>query len=283
MKLKRTRRKKKGSIAAAPVDLEDRVVADIRCIACGASLQGHPVSEPCASCGHPCSDSVYGDYLIYADQSEIDRLDDAARLLVYSSVVLGLVVTGAVLATVLAAASVEEAIRRGADTLFAGVLVFTVIAVTGIVLLTRRGSVAYYEAKYFHQRTLIKAALVVATVLAALCVAAYYLPQPVEVGLLVAWATVPAILFLRGLGRLMRRVPNVKLASLSRALAVGVAAVGLLTFLFKLVQPLGVNADEWEGPLLALRVVTSLGWIGLGVASFRLLGLIRRNLRAIRR
>ncbi len=269
-------------LAPSPVDLEDRIVADLRCIKCGIRLQGTSVNGFCPQCGHPCSDSVYGDYLIYSDRAEIERLDEAARVVIYGGVVLGTIIAVAMLSMVTYSANMIDAVRRGFDTLWAGVLVSPVMSTTGMVLLTRRYSVAYYEAKYFHQRVLLRAGAWLAGILIALCVAAYHLPAEFQVLLLAAWATLPSAAFMRGLVRLMRRVPNVKLATYAQVLCAGIWVTGLLSLLFNWLRPMAQNRADWEGPLIALQMVVSIGWLALAIAAFRLLLAIHRNLLAIR-
>jgi hypothetical protein len=270
-------------LAPSPVDLEDRVVADLRCIKCGASLRGQSVNALCPHCGHPCSDSVYGDYLIYSDRAEVDRLDEAAHVVIYGGMLLGVIIAIAMLCMVVYSENVVEAIRRGFDTLWAGVLVSPVIATTGMVLLTRRYSIAYYEAKYFNQRFMIRAGIWAGLVVILACVAAYFRARDFQVVLLAAWATVPSAAFMRGLARLMRRVPNVKLAGFAQVLGGGIWVTGVLSLLFNWLRPLAVEQADWEAPLLALQVLVSCGWLVLGLAGLRLLMVIHRNFLAIRR
>jgi hypothetical protein len=270
-------------LAPSPVDLEDRVVADLRCIKCGISLRGQSVNALCQQCGHPCSDSVYGDYLIYSDRTEIDRLDEAARVIIYGGVLLGVIITVAMLCMIASSQSTVEAIRRGFDTLWAGVLLSPVIATTGMVLLTRRYSIAYYEAKYFHRSFFIRAGIWLALALTLAGVAAYFRARDFQVLLLAAWATLPSAAFMKGLARLMRRVPNVKLAGIAQVLASGIWVTGVLSLLFNWLRPLAVARSDWEAPLLSLQVLVSCGWLALGIAGLRLLMVVHRNFQAIRR
>ncbi len=269
--------------ASAPVDLDDHVVADLRCIRCGMSIQGLSVGGPCTHCGHPCSDSVYGDYLIYSDRAEVERLEEAARLVQYGGMVAGLIMVAAVVGMVVRAGDAVEAIRGAWDGVYAGVMVFPLIGTMGMVLLTRRYSVAYYEAKYFHQRVLIRAGLVVGLVLVALGVAAYYLPRTLQVVLLCAWATLPVVAFLRGVVRLMRRVPNLALAGRAGALGAAVWAAGLLMLLSEVLRPHCPQNADWEAALIALQAFLAAGWIALGAGIYHLLVVIRRGFRQINR
>jgi len=270
-------------LAPSPVDLDDRVVAELHCIKCGTLLRGEFASGSCPQCGHPCSDSVYGDYLIYSGRAEVDRLDEAARVVIYGGMLLGVIIAIAMLFMVTSSQNVIEAIRRGFDTLWAGVLLSPVIATTGMVLLTRRYSMAYYEAKYFHRRFLIRAGICAGLVLLLAGVAAYFRARDFQVLLLAGWATLPSAAFMRGLARLMRRVPNVKLASFAQALSAIIWVTGVLSLLFNWLRPLGAESADWEAPLLSLQMLVSCGWIGLGIASLRLMMTVHRNFLAIRR
>jgi len=266
----------------SPVDIENRIIANIRCVECGTPLRGILVDSPCPQCGHPASDSVWGDYLIYADRARLDRLDEGARIVLYAGVATGVLVGVATIGMVVAAATAEDAIRRAFDTILAGLLVYPVIAITGIMLLTRRYSVAYYEARYFHARTLARAGI--ATGLSALLVAigAYYLPHGARCLLVAAWATLPTAAFMRGLSRLLRRVPNLRLAGTARTIAAGICLAGLVTFAAELLRPQAAEHVDWEAPLIATRLLASWAWIGLAVGSLRLMVALRRNFQVIR-
>ena len=261
----------------------NHIIAATRCIKCGVDLRGASVNEPCPQCGHPCSDSVYGDYLIYSDSAEIERLDEATRLVIYGTAVTGVIIVAAIVAAALMSPSFPDAVRQAYRTLFAGVLIFTVVATTGIVLLTRRCSVAYYEAKYFQVRVMVRAGLITIAVLAAIGVAAAYVPEYVRDVLLVVWATVPAVIFMGGLARLMGRMPNIKLANLARGIRAVVWVLGCLTLICRCFSPHCVGKADWEPLIIAVQLILTLGWIGFGFATFRLLLAIHRNFQAIRR
>lgn len=266
---------------SAFVDLTEHIIADVRCIKCGTNLRGQSINQRCPQCGHSASDSVFGDYLIYCERAEIARLDEATRVVIYSAMSLALLFAAAAVLMVAGARSVVDAIQRAYDMLFAGVLVFPVVAATGIVLLTRRHAVAYYEAKYLNRRFVIPAALALVVALALLGLVAHYHPYIVQTCLLIAWGILPPVAFLRGLASLMRRMPNLKLARLAAAIAVGVCLLGGLTLLFMLARPTGMTHPDWEGPLIALQLLTTLGWIGLGIGGLRLLTLIRRSFHGV--
>ena len=270
-------------LASSPVDLDDNIVADLRCIKCGVNLRGCSINDPCQQCGHPTSDSVYGDYLIYSDRSETHRLEDATRLIIYATIVTGLLFVIATPVLVATAPTLIDAIQRAYDMLFTGVLLFPVVAVTGIALLTRRHEAAYYEAKYFNERGMIRAGLIALTALTGLSLAAYYFPHTVQCCLLVAWATVPAAMFFGGLSQLMRRMPNIRLANFSRGICVGVYILGLLTLAFMLLRPRAMDNPNLQGALIALQFLTTWGWLCLGLTSLRLLVLVRRNFHVINR
>jgi hypothetical protein len=113
-------------------------------------------------------------------------------------------------------------------------------------------------------------------------VTAYFRAREFQIFLLAAWATLPAVAFMRGLVRLLRRVPNVKLAAIAAVIRTCIWLVGVLTLLYNWLRPLGVEHSDWEAPLIALQVLVSVGWIGLGVATLRMLLAVHRNFIAIR-
>jgi hypothetical protein len=78
-------------------------------------------------------------------------------------------------------------------------------------------------------------------------------------------------------------VPNVKLASFAQALSAIIWVNGVLSLLFNWLRPLGAESADWEAPLLSLQMLVSCGWIGLGIASLRLMMTVHRNFLAIRR
>src|SRR5215470_5059469 len=111
-KLPRVRR---GAVSAGPVDVEDRITGDILCIECGTSVRGQSVRQPCAQCGHSNSDSVYGDFLIYAGPRILKRLDEAATVVISVAAFTGLLGMVVIAAMLLGAKSSLDAIDRAFD------------------------------------------------------------------------------------------------------------------------------------------------------------------------
>ncbi len=269
-------------IRQSPVDADERIIVELRCIKCGSGLCGEFLTTPCPQCGHPCSDSVYGDYLIYSESVEIERLQEATRLVIYGGAVLAVVLAAGLVGMVATSTDVIDAARRTYETVFAVILLYSVVSITGIVLLTRRCSLAYYEAAYFHTRGLVRAGLVAVAALGAVAVATHFLPEAVRMCLLALWATVPSALFLRGVAKLMQRAPNIKLARFASRLQRAVWAMGVLTVALGCAQRLSRTDPDWEGVLIALRVIAALGWITVGLAGYRLMTALRRTLAIIR-
>jgi len=267
-----------GKNASSPVDVDNRIVIDVRCIKCGTNLRGGSIDDPCPGCHHPTSDSVFGDYLMYAERSETLRLEEASRIVIYTALVPIVIFAFATLANIAVAPSVLDVIQRAYDTLFAALMMFPVVSVTGIALLTSRHAAAYYAAKYWNRRCLITGGIALALIIGALVVVAWTFAHVVRTCVLVAWAALPVLVLLHGLGRLMRRMPNIKLANFARDTCVGVCFLAVFTLIFMLVRPLAVGRPDWYAPLIAMQVITTAGWVALAVVGFRLLVLVRRSL-----
>jgi hypothetical protein len=250
--------------------MDDRIVADVLCNGCGAPLRGLSINEQCSECGHACSDSVYGDYLIYAEQPQVRKLEEGARVVLSALGVLGGLMGLAMVATVTTAAEPDAILQRAYEVLFAGVLLLPIVATTGIALLTSRRSVAYYEAAYLNPRMMIRLGLVFAAMIAVVSVGVVFLPEITQAILLTAWATMPLTMFLRGLASLMRRVPNYKLAQFASGTCAVAYVLGVLTLFFLIARPYTFDDQNWDGFLLALQFFTTTGWIALGIALYRL-------------
>jgi len=265
------------------VDAEDRIVSDVLCIKCGRNLRDLFVAQRCPDCGHPASDSVHGDYLIHADREMVKGLADAARLVEYGSAVLGSLMVIALLAVLISAPSLDAAVDSAYDIVFAAAVISPVVAVLGLMLLTSRHTAAYYWARYGKPRALLPFGLLLAFALAILAVANYYFGVIVLQVVSVFWFVVPLAAFLRGLERLMRRVPNNELAAFARATFVGLLAFGVLAIFIILARHWSVADPSWRDSQLAFTAIASLGGLGLGVAAFRLVVGARRTLSSIAR
>lgn len=263
-----------------PVDSNDIVAADVFCVRCGTNLRGGSVHDPCAACYHPISDSVWGDYLIYSHPAEIKRLVDAATLVIYGASLTAGIVGLALLATLLGVRSFVDGVERSFDMMLAGAMISPVIAGTGVALLTRRHSAAYYRSKFSTFRRLWKHLASVVAIAIACGVTAYFYGWIVQSCLLIAWAAAPAAVFFRGLSRLMHGMPNKKLGAFASALFVCTCLLAVTSLTVRLARPHVVDSADWQGPILALTFVTVLGAGAVGAFGFRLLILARRAIRA---
>lgn len=263
-----------------PLDSGECVAVDVFCVRCGANLRGRSVHDPCSGCYHPVSDSVWGDYLIYSHPTEIKRLCDAATLVIYGASLTVATVVAALIATLFGAGSIVDGVQRSFDMMFAGAMISPVVAGTGVALLTRRHSAAYYRAKFRSVRALLKPILIAIATVIVCVVTSYYFWWIVQSCVLVVWATAPTAMFFRGLARLMHGIPNKKLGSQSYAMFVCTWMLGVAALVVRLARPHVVGSVDWQGPVLALTFVAVLGGACLAFFGFRLLVLSRRAIRA---
>lgn len=267
------------SLSAGPVDLDDRVVADVWCIECGANLRGQNVREPCSGCGHPNSDSVFGDFLIYASPVELRKLDEAATVVIVVAAFTGILGAVVIAGMLLASRSVMDAIDRAFDGLLFTAMLLPVVTIFGIMLLTRRHAVAYFVARYGNPRflTTIGIGSVLAAVVCA--VLAHRFGAVFAAVVCTAWAVGPTAAFMFGMRGLMRRIPNQKLANFANWMVIPLVALGGLGLFVHLARPMIASPSEWDGPLLAMRVIVVLGGISWSVGVYRLLRLARGSIR----
>ena len=263
------------------IDADDRIVADVLCIRCGYNLRNLLVADRCPNCTHPASDSVHGDYLIHADRPLVRGLAEAARVVEYGVAILGGLMGLALLAVLLRARSLTEIVDPAYKVVFAGAVISPVVATIGLLLLTTRHTAAYYWVRYANPRALLRFGLLFALVLAAIVVCALYFGYvALEIGIVV-WFVVPLGAFLRGVERLMRRVPNNQLAAFARAMFVGLLAFGLLAIVIILICERAGTDPSWEDSRIAFSAINCLGGIALGVATHQLLIRVRRTLDSI--
>jgi hypothetical protein len=125
--------------------------------------------------------------------------------------------------------------------------------------------------------------LLLILVLAVIVIARYYFGViALRIGI-VFWFVVPLAAFLRGVERLMRRVPNNQLAAFARAAFVGVLAFGALAILVILLRHWSVNDPSLRDSQLAFAAINALAGLALGVAAFQLVVRVRRTLSRIAR
>ncbi len=269
------------NLASSPfeaiLDREDRVIADLLCVRCGKNLRGQVATAACADCGHPISDSVHGDYLIYSDPLMVRTLAVASRLVLYSALLLiGLTGLG-LFATVLGSRDVRVIIANSFDVIRFGASIAPLIAAIGLVMLTPRRTLAYYQARLLKPRNVAWTVAGAIALIAAVSVGAYFAGRIVAIVAVALWIVVPISAFLRAVQRLMQRVPDNRVARLAGTEFVlfivgGVAALAVLlirefaaergwedalvglTFVFCLLSLL----LAWRGYLLLLRVRDAL-------------------------
>ena len=274
---------KPRSTALLRLDADERIIADLLCVKCGANLRGCHVSDRCPNCYHPASDSVHGDYLIHSDREVVQGLAEAARLVELASAVLGVLMVVALATGVISARSLEVAVERAFRVVLATAVLTPVIATLGLVLLTTRHSAAYYWVRYGNPRGLLRVGLGLAG-LVALLVVAWHLFGVIALRVgTVLWFGVPMGAFLRGIRQLMRRVPNNPLAAYAQAMFAGLLAFAALAVLTILLRDWPGQTAQWRDSQLALSAISTLAGLGLGVAGFSLVVRVRRTLHGIRR
>ena len=277
-------KKKKRASSLLLIDAEDRVVADVLCLKCATNLNNLHIHDRCANCGHPVSDSVHGDYLIHTDKNVVRNLADAARTVEWGVLALcGLVLLGMLFSMLKGLRHLEiRLIVEGAYRMvFAGAVISPVVAAVGFVLLTTRGTAAYFWARHGNQRTFLRVGLVAALILAAVTFSVAYFGQVAAEITVVLWFAFPVGGFLRGVERLMRRVPNKQLASFARATFVGLIAFAALSILIIIVRRLALQDVTWSDSATALTAVNLFAGAVVGVAGYTLIVRVHRTLRAI--
>jgi hypothetical protein len=263
------------------IDADDRIVADVLCIRCGYNLRTLFVADRCPNCNHPASDSVHGDYLIHADRPLVRGLAEAARVVEYGTAILGGLMALALLAVLLSARNLTEVVEPAYNVVLAGAVISPVVATIGLILLTTRHTAAYYWVRYGNRRALLRFGLLFALALAMIVVcAAYFGYVALQIGI-VFWFMLPLAAFLRGIERLMRRVPNNQLATFARAMLVGLLAFSLMAIIIILIHQRAYVDQSWEDSRIAFSAINSLGGIALGVATHQLLVRVRRTLDSI--
>ena len=265
------------------IDADDRIIADVWCVECGRNLRDLHVSDRCPNCNHPASDSVHGDYLIHADRPVVRGLADAARLVEYGALVLGVLTGLALLVSLLSVHDLNELVDRVYNIILAAAVISPVVATLGLVTLTTRHTAAYYWVRYGSRRILLRVGLLLALGLALLIVAfRLFGPIALRIGLVV-WFVVPLGAFFRGIERLMRRVPSDQLARFARATFVGLLAFGALSVLVVLIGHRSATDPDWGESYLVFCAISCLGGLGVGIAAYLLIVRVRRTLLSIAR
>jgi hypothetical protein len=270
------------AIPGGPVDPEDRIVADILCVNCSAKIRGQYLTENCYQCGHPNTDSVYGDLLVYSeDKTAVTHLHESALVVIYSAMftgVLGLII---MLMPMLSATGAIDVIARAFDGITFAVLVFPLVAFVGMLLLTRHRSLNYFAERYANVAFLVRAAIFLIVAVAAIGLAARYVGPALRVVAFLVWTMLPPIMFFRGLAGLLKRVPNLPLAAWCNFLIAGIVLLGLGGVGVAFMAPLANQSAEWEGPVVALKAITVLATIGWSIGAFAILRATKRTLEVV--
>lgn len=275
--------KRKPASSLLLVDSDDRIVADVLCIRCGHNLRSLLVADRCPNCTHPVSDSVHGDYLIHADRPLVRGLAEAARVVEYGAAILGGLMGLALLAVILSASSLTGVVEPAYNVVFAGAVISPVVATIGLMLLTTRHTAAYYWVRYGNRRAFMRLGALFVAVLATIVGSAIYFGSvALHIGTVI-WFVVPLGAFLRGLERLMRRVPNNQLAAFARALLVGLVAFSLLAVVIILIRERAGVDRSLDDSRTAFSAINCAGGVALGVATHQLLVRVRRTLTSIAR
>lgn len=261
------------------VDRDERVTRDLLCLKCASNLRGQLISQRCPNCGHPISDSAHGDYLVHSDRDLVRRLADSARFVMYGALLLVALVGIGFLSTLFSCRTVPDAIRLAFDTLLMGAMISPVVAAVGLVVLTPRGSIEYYEARYLNRRALLRLAAWFVPATVAVVTASLYLGPLAARTMQIIWIFVPLFSFLRGLEKLMLRVPNARLAQSARfhAVALGFIVIGALSVL--LIRYYAGDREDWAGALIAITLVCELGAIAFTARGILLLTRVQMTLQ----
>lgn len=253
------------------IDGADRVVREVLCVECGASLRGQLVSERCVGCGHPVSDSVHGDYLVDSDRDMVRRLAESARFVMFGAIALASVIGVGLTVRLIAARNLTAAIAGMFDMLLAGGMISPMVSALGLVILNPGRTINYYLARYSRPQSLLQLVLVLAVMVAICVLGMMYISDVFGSIVRICWIFIPLGMFLVSIEKLMRRVPNIRLARLSRAhfiLTIVLAVVSLVGLLIRIQLP---RLPKWEDFLLGVMFFASLSAIGCTISGLRLL------------
>ncbi len=272
------RRSKVADRFGQPVDVENTVVAVRYCAKCGLNLRGRPADGQCPTCGYSIHDSVYGRYVVDSDRSEARELLDGANVVLYPvGLVSGLTALG-MLTTLLGARDFPNAVE---DVFNVGLFFATlgsIVAATGIVLLTDRHPMAYYRARYGNLGFLLKLAAGLVGLAAALIAAGRYCPRPCWQVLHLAFFTIPSCIFLSRLQALMRRLPNLLLARYAKVAYRLTCVLAAAALAIVLLRPLAYSHVSLSGFVTALTLLAVTLGLVLLIWVMRLLLLVRKAL-----
>lgn len=271
--------RKRRSLSPGPVDLEDHITQDLFCVECGGNLRGQNVRLKCQSCGHSNSDSVFGDFLIYSGPLEIRRFEESSTVVIHVAAFTGALGLIVIVGLLMGSKGLLDAIDRAFDGLLFTAMLTPVVTIFGQALLTWRHSVAYLQARYGNPKSLVTLGIICVLIVVACVMFASFAPEYFAAAACAVWAIGPTVLFLNGMRGLMRRVPNNKLANFASWMTFPLIALALIGLFVHVARPAIQSPSDWDGPLLAMKVIVVLGGIGWSVGVYRLLVLARGSIR----
>lgn len=249
----------------------------VACVRCGANLQSQPAEGKCPACGHPVADSLRGEFLTFADPAISQRLAEAIQIALIGVTLLGVLLVMSVLGLFVSIRSTDAflaAVDRTFSLLLTFGMVLPLVTLSGVALLAQRDPSRDELLARLTAPRLLRYALRGLPVGVAL-LAAYLYSRPLFSSLaLLLWIVLPQALFLYVLERLMRRVPNVRLAVRTRNFRLWTLGFGAAALIVRSVELAGAQHDA-QGVLLAFQILTLGAGLALGAESVRLLSAAR--------
>lgn len=257
-----------------------KVTERLNCIRCGANLQGRPSDGFCPNCAKPVAESLRGDFLVFSPPILVRRLADAVQIIqaaagfvgVLFALALGTMVVQAI-STGLPARAVEDAFKM----LVSFGIFSPVIALLGMLLLVQRDPWRESQVQLLARPRVTRLALRLSPLLVLTLAAAFHSARLMAVWLQLIWIVAPAVLCLRALERVMRRIPNLRLALATRNYVMATYVFGLMVFAGAVgdVVPL---PESLVGPAFSIKFLSVLMSVGLGAFVMRLLQSARLTL-----
>ncbi len=267
----------------AAEESEATVTGRVLCVNCGHNLDGQPMIEQCPNCGHAITDSVHGDALLDTASENAQRLFEASNLVWYPTVLLTILGAAAMTFQLIQVRNVIEDAQMVFDLGFFIAMVTPAISILGIFVLTRRRTVAYYYARYSEPATAMRLAAYALIIVATICVGAMYLGRIIGEMLLVAWFAIPNVMFLDGMGKLMKRLARKKLAKYLHMCGFWAAVLSAAALVVMMLRRFGLQDVEVTAPRIALIWLTIISALILWGVTLRQFVLARRILRSLKR
>jgi hypothetical protein len=264
-------------------DADDTVTGRVLCHFCGYDLMGVPVGGVCPGCQRSVTDTLRGDDVLSRSEEEIRRLREASNIVYYPAMLLSIL--GAVTLTYVViehSRTILEDIKDVFAYAYFMAMISPTVSLVGIFVLTRRRSPAYWAARYGTPRGIATVVTVVVVFLVGAGLALHYGGPPAAAIIQVSWFVAPNTVFLRGLGRLMRKMRYKKLGKFLNATSIWAIVLSLSALLVELMRWGEPVEPEIAGPRVALTWITLLAGIGLWIVVLRLLAFSRRTLLTLR-